>query len=126
MKSLVPQEVVEEKILFLRGHKVMLDKDLAALYQVDTRDLNKTVTRNLDRFPSDFMFRLTGREFKNLKFHFGTSSWGGTRKLPHAFTEQGVAMLSNDNSRCKKSFLRKIIVEQKSGANRTLISDQAA
>ena len=94
MKGLVPQEVIEQKILFLRGHKVMFDKDLAALYQVNTRDLNKAVTRNLDRFPGDFMFQLTGREFKNLMSRFGTSSWGGARKLPRAFTEQGVAMLS--------------------------------
>jgi len=73
----------------------MLDKDLAELYGVLTRDLNKAVQRNLDRFPEDFMFRLSVEEFENLKFHFGTSSWGGTRKLPYAFTEQGVAMLSS-------------------------------
>jgi len=72
----------------------MLDKDLAILYQVSTSNLNKAVNRNLDRFPEDFMFQLKKEEFKNLKFHFGTSSWGGTRKLPRAFTEQGVAMLS--------------------------------
>jgi hypothetical protein len=64
------------------------------LYGVTTGNLNKAVTRNIDRFPSDFMFRLSKDEFENLKFHFGTSSWGGTRKPPRAFTEQGVAMLS--------------------------------
>ena len=62
---------------------------------METRDLNKAVNRNQDRFPSDFMIRLTRSEFNNLKFQFGTSSWGGTRKLPKAFTEQGVAMLSS-------------------------------
>ena len=79
----------------IRGQKVILDKDLAALYGVQTRDLNKAVGRNLDRFPDDFLFRLTPAEFAELKFHFGTSSWGGTRKLPMAFTELGVAMLSS-------------------------------
>jgi len=73
----------------------MLDKDLAALYGVQTRDLNKAVSRNLDRFPRDFMFGLTKTEFENLKCHFGTSSWGGTRKLPRVYTEQGIAMLSS-------------------------------
>ena len=73
----------------------MIDRDLALLYGVETRDLNKAVTRNLDRFPPDFMFMLNKDEFENLKFHFGTSSWGGTRKLPRAFTEPGVAMLSS-------------------------------
>jgi len=68
----------------------MLDKDLAELYGVETRDLNKAVKRNIDRFPEDFMFQMTNEEFGNLKFHFGTSSWGGTRKLPYAFTENGV------------------------------------
>ncbi|MDI6767605.1 MAG: ORF6N domain-containing protein [Bacteroidota bacterium] len=95
MKALIPIEVIEKKIFFLRGQKVMLDKDLAELYGVLTRDLNKAVWRNLDRFPEDFMFQLAAEEFQNLMFHFGTSSWGGTRKLPYVFTEQGVAMLSS-------------------------------
>jgi hypothetical protein len=73
----------------------MLDKDLAALYGVATRNLNKAVKRNLERFPEDFMFQLSKEELRNLMFHFGTSSWGGTRKLPYVFTEQGVAMLSS-------------------------------
>lgn len=72
----------------------MLDKDLAELYGVSTGNLNKAVKRNIKRFPDDFMFQLSDSEFENLKFHFGTSSWGGTRKFPYAFTEQGVAMLS--------------------------------
>jgi hypothetical protein len=93
--SLVPVERIEGAILVLRGHKVILDKDLAALYGVTTGNLNKAVNRNLDRFPDDFMLQLTEEEFNDLKFHFGTSRWGGTRKLPRAFTEQGVAMLSS-------------------------------
>ena len=94
-KALVPVETIEQKILLIRGQKVMLDRDLAVLYGVATRDLNKAVNRNLTRFPNDFMVQLTRIEFENLKFHFGTSSWGGTRKLPKAFTEQGIAMLSS-------------------------------
>jgi len=94
-KMIIPTEIIERKILLLRGQKVMLDKDLAQLYGVTTFNLNKAVKRNLDRFPQDFMFQLTKEEFQNLIFHFGISSWGGTRKLPFAFTEQGVAMLSS-------------------------------
>jgi hypothetical protein len=90
----IPNEVIMNQIYYIRGHKVMLDKDLANLYQVTTGNLNKAVQRNLKRFPEDFMFQLTQEEFKNLKFQNGISSWGGTRKLPYAFTEQGVAMLS--------------------------------
>ncbi|MBI4810693.1 MAG: ORF6N domain-containing protein [Ignavibacteriales bacterium] len=95
MKALIPIEVIEKKIFLLRGQKVMLDKDIAELYGVETYNLNKAVKRNIDRFPIDFMFQLTEEEFKNLIFHFGISKWGGTRKLPYAFTEQGVAMLSS-------------------------------
>jgi hypothetical protein len=95
MKEVMPIEIIERKIYLIRGHKVLLDSDLAELYGVATRDLNKAVKRNIDRFPDDFMFQLTNEEFGNLKFHFGTSSWGGTRKLPYAFTENGVAMLSS-------------------------------
>jgi len=94
-RSLIPVERIERCILLLREHKVILDRDLARMYGVSTGNLNKAVTRNLDRFPADFMFGLTRKEFENLKFHFGTSSWGGTRKMPRAFTEQGVAMLSS-------------------------------
>ena len=93
--SLIPQKRIEQSILLIRGQKVLLDKDLAEMYGVKTRDLNKAVQRNRDRFPMDFMFQLTQEEFKNLMFHFGTSRWGGTRKLPSAFTELGVAMLSS-------------------------------
>ncbi|MDQ7947977.1 MAG: ORF6N domain-containing protein [Pedobacter sp.] len=92
---LVPDEVVMNKIYHIRGMKVMIDRDLAELYEVQTSNLNKAVGRNLKRFPDeDFMFQLTDKEFRNLMFQNGTSSWGGTRKAPYVFTEQGVAMLS--------------------------------
>jgi hypothetical protein len=93
-ENVVPVEVIQNKILLIRERKVMLDKDLAELYQVTTGNLNKSVNRNKSRFPEDFMFQLYEEEFKNLIFQNGISSWGGTRKLPYAFTEQGVAMLS--------------------------------
>ena len=88
-------EALVARIHFIRGQKVMLDRDLAQLYNVQTRDLNKAVKRNAKRFPIDFMFRLKPAETRNLMFQIGTSSWGGTRKLPYAFTEQGIAMLSS-------------------------------
>lgn len=88
------QEIIQKKIYEVRGIKVMLDKDLAELYQVEVKVLNQAVKRNIKRFPSDFMFQLTKEEWDNLKSQFVTSSWGGTRKLPFAFTEQGLAMLS--------------------------------
>jgi len=93
-QSIVPAERIEQSILLIRSEKVILDRDLAELYGVSTSNLNRAVTRNIERFPEDFMFRLTKEEFEHLKFHFGTSRWGGTRKLPRVFTEQGVAMLS--------------------------------
>ncbi len=95
MTDLVPLESITGKILVLRGVKVMLDRDLAELYGVETKILKRQVRRNIDRFPKDFMFELTLDEITNLRCHFGTSSWGGTRYLPMAFTEQGVAMLSS-------------------------------
>ena len=95
MKELIPQERIEQKIFVIRGQKVMLDRDLAGLYGILTKNLNKAVSRNIDRFPEDFMFRLIKDEAKNLKFHFGTSSWGGSRKMPRAFTEHGILMLSS-------------------------------
>lgn len=91
----IADEVIISKIYFIRDQKVMLDKDLADLYDVTTGNLNKAVKRNFKRFPGDFMFQLTEAEFKNLIFQNGTSGWGGTRKMPYAFTEQGVAMLSS-------------------------------
>jgi len=90
----IPDEIISNKIYLVRDKKVMLDEDLAELYGVTTGNLNKAVNRNISRFPEDFMFQLTKTEFDNLIFQIGTSSWGGRRKLPYVFTEQGVAMLS--------------------------------
>jgi hypothetical protein len=102
--AVIPVDRIPQLILMVRGQKVILDEDLAALYEVGTKVLNRAVKRNRDRFPEDFMFQLTGEEFANLRFQYGTSSlrsqigtsrWGGRRYPPHAFTEQGVAMLSS-------------------------------
>jgi hypothetical protein len=96
--SLIPAARIERTILAIRGHNVILDSDLAELYGVETKTLNKAVKRNLDRFPDDFMFRLTADEHAALRFQFGTlkAGRGQHRKyLPYAFTEQGVAMLSS-------------------------------
>jgi len=91
----VPDEVVMNKIYVIRNQKVMLDRDLAALYQVETKQLKRQVKRNPERLPEDFMFELTKEEYENLRSQFGTSSWGGERYLPMVFTEQGVSMLSS-------------------------------
>ena len=95
MESLVPVEVIEKKILLIRGHKVMLDSDLAELYGVETKALKRSVKRNIDRFPEDFLIQITREEFESLRYRFGTSRRGGVRYLPYAFTENGVAMLSS-------------------------------
>ncbi len=122
MNELMPIEIIENKIYIIRGQKVMLDKDLAWLYEVETKKLNQAVKRNIERFPEDFMFQLTKEEFDKLMSEdvtfkmgnkglrsqsatssedeilmsqFVTSSWGGIRKMPYAFTEHGVAMLSS-------------------------------
>ena len=94
MSDLIPLERIENKILLIRGKKVLLAYDLAELYDVSTKRLNEQVKRNIKRFPDDFMFQLTPQEFADLKSQFATSSWGGRRLPPYAFTEQGVAMLS--------------------------------
>jgi regulator of replication initiation timing len=91
----VPDELVMSKIYIIRDQKVMLDRDLAELYQVETKQLKRQVKRNMERFPEDFMFELTREEYENLRRQIGTSSWGGERYLPIVFTEQGVAMLSS-------------------------------
>ena len=91
----IPDEVIMNKIYYIRGKNVMLDQDLAELYDVETKRLNEQVKRNLSRFPDDFMFQLNKEEFKNLKSQFATSSWGGRRKIPFVFTEHGVLMLSS-------------------------------
>lgn len=88
-------KAIESKIFELRGQKVMLDRDLAQMYGVETRILNQAVKRNISRFPEDFMFQLNEEEWRNLKSQIVISSWGGVRKNPLAFTEQGVAMLSS-------------------------------
>src|SRR3972149_5975377 len=93
--DIIPQESIESKIFSIRCKRVMLDRDLANLYGVETKYLKRQVNRNISRFPDDFMFQLTREELNNLRLHFGTSSWGGTRYLPYAFTEQGIAMLSS-------------------------------
>jgi hypothetical protein len=95
LQALVSEQKILNKIHIIRGQKVMIDEHLAEMYGVETKRLNEQVKRNLKRFPRDFMFELSVNEFENLKSHFATSSWGGRRKLPRAFTEQGVAMLSS-------------------------------
>jgi len=94
-KEIVPQELIESRIYMIRGHKVMLDSDLAALYDVTTKNLNKAVARNLESFPSDFMYKLSKADLQNLRFQIGTSRWGGRRYMPYVFTENGVSMLSS-------------------------------
>ncbi len=94
MTDIVKQDIIEKKIFLIRGGNVMLDRDLAELYGVPTKRLIEQVKRNIKRFPEDFIFQLTKDEFKILRSHFATSSWGGRRYLPYVFTEQGVAMLS--------------------------------
>ena len=95
LQALVIEQKILNRIYVIRGQKVMIDEDLAEMYSVETRRLNEQVKRNIKRFPKDFMFALTQKEFENLKSQNATSSWGGRRKLPNAFTEQGVAMLSS-------------------------------
>lgn len=82
IKDMIPVEVIATKIFLVRGQKIILDKDLAELYKVGTKILNRAVRRNIRRFPLDFMFQLNKEEFKNLRFHFGTSKWGGRRYFP--------------------------------------------
>ena len=96
LKSLIPVEVVENRIYLIRGQKVMLSQHLAELYQVETRALVQAVKRNSERFPEDFMFQLSDKEFADLKSQIVISRWGGSRRAkPYAFTEQGIAMLSS-------------------------------
>jgi len=94
-KPIIPDEVIMNKIFYIRNQKVMLDSDLAELYGVETRRLNEQVARNIDRFPEDFMFRLTEKEFESLLSQIATSKRGGRRTLPYVFTEHGVLMLSS-------------------------------
>lgn len=91
----ISPEALAGRIVVIRGQRVLLDADLAALYEVETRRLNEQIKRNMGRFPVDFMFQLTAQEFENLKSQFATSSWGGRRKLPLAFTEHGAIMAAS-------------------------------
>ena len=120
----VPIEKITGKIYFIRGQKVIMDRDLSELYAVETKVLKQAVKRKIKRFPSDFMFELTKEEFQNLRSQFVTSSWGGSRYVPMVFTEQGVAMLSSVlnseraiqvNIQIMRTFtrLRKILVTHK-------------
>lgn len=93
--TLVSHETIERKIYLIHGKKVMLGRDLASLYGVETKALHRAVKRNADRFPDDFMFLLTNKEVTDLRCQIGTSSWGGRRYLPYAFTEHGILMLSS-------------------------------
>ena len=95
MTRIAPVNDIAQRIVLLRGYKVLLGNDLAALYGVEHRALMQAVRRNAERFPADFMFQLDAEEWENLKSQFVISSWGGVRTRPHAFTEQGVAMFSS-------------------------------
>ena len=108
----VPDEVIIGKIYLIRGKKVMLDRDIAELYQVETKALKQAVKRNIDIFPVHFMFELTDKEFKNLRSQIVTSSWGGQRYLPFVFTEHGVLQLANvlRSGRARKMSIRIIEV----------------
>lgn len=94
-EMMIPDQVIMNKIYIIRGQKVLLDKDLAELYEVETKALKQAVRRNSDIFPEHFMFELTEDEFKNLRSQIVTSSWGGQRYLPFVFTELGVLQLAN-------------------------------
>lgn len=106
--AIVPIEHIQSQIIVIRDEKVILDRTLAELYGVETKQLKRAVRRNIHRFPSDFMFELTKEEFDDLRYQFGTSNRGGARYRPMAFTEQGVAMLSsvlNSNRAIKVNIL---------------------
>lgn len=95
MSNIVSVQRITSKIYEIRSQRIMLDRDLAELYGVETRNLKRQVNRNKNRFPEDFLFELTKEEVKNLRCQFGTSSWGGSRYLPYAFTHDGILMLSS-------------------------------
>ena len=101
------EKIISSRIYLIRGKKVMLDEDLAELYDVETRRLNEQVKRNLVRFPIDFMFQLTTVEFENLKSHSAISRWGGRRKLPYAFTEQAKQLDQQHQNRKRVGYKRK-------------------
>lgn len=95
LQLLVQEQKILNRIYVIRGEKVMLDRDLAEMYGVETKVFNQSIKRNSERFPKDFMFTLSEKEWNNLRSQFVTSSWGGARYRPNVFTEQGVAMLSS-------------------------------
>jgi hypothetical protein len=95
LQTLVAEQKILNRIYMIRGQKVMLDRNLAEMYGVETKAFNQSVKRNIERFPKDFMFNLSEKEWENLRSQIVTSSWGGTRYRPRVFTEQGVAMLSS-------------------------------
>lgn len=95
LQALVAEQKILNRIYVIRGEKVMLDRDLSEMYGVETKVFNQSVKRNIERFPKDFMFTLSEKEWENLKSQIVTSSWGGARYRPNVFTEQGVAMLSS-------------------------------
>ncbi|MFC0780606.1 ORF6N domain-containing protein [Flavobacterium sp. HJSW_4] len=109
-QSLLSEDTISDKIYFIRGQKVMLDRDLALLYGIETKVFKQSVKRNISRFPEDFMFELSQTEFNNLRSQIVTSSWGGTRILPLVFTEHGILMLSSvlksDSSRSQIVILK--------------------
>ena len=94
MAKEISVELIASRIIFVRGKRVMLDEDIAKLYEVKTKNLNKAVSRNIERFPQDFMFKLNKEEVESLRFQSGTSKRGGRRYLPYVFTQEGIAMLS--------------------------------
>jgi len=95
LQTLLAEQKILNRIYVVRKQKIMLDQDLADMYGVETKQLKRQVKRNIERFPKDFMFTLTKKEWENLRCQIGTSSWGGSRYMPMAFTEQGVSMLSS-------------------------------
>jgi hypothetical protein len=119
-KEIIPPPVghLVQKILYVRGQKVILDSDLAILYGVTTGNLNKAAKRNPERFPPDFTFQLTPEELTNLKFQFGLSSWGGRRIRPYAFTEQRVAMLSSVLNSERAGERTRLACKRQSGSDR--------
>ena len=130
-KQIIPNEIVVNKIYMIRGMKVMLDRDLAALYEVETRVFNQAVKRNIERFPDDFMFQLSKQEFENWKSQIviSNSEKMGLRKLPYAFTEQGVAMLSGILNSEKAiamniAIMRAFVEMRRMASNNKLIADK--
>jgi hypothetical protein len=123
-ENILPVERIESRIYLIRGEKVLLDEDLAELYEVETKVLVQAVKRNLERFPEDFMFQLSPEEFENLRSQIVTSSWGGRRTPPYAFTEQGVAMLSG-LLRSERAVLVNIEIMRAFVRLRRMLSDNA-